>query len=67
MKEVTIKLPQEEAADLRVIMGNKIDESYSTAAILKSMNGKVPEWLEKQIQQISNIYDKINAAIDASY
>ena len=67
MKEATIKLTREEATALRIIMGNKIDESFGTAAILKSTDGKVPDWLEKQIQQRSNIYDKINAAIDASY
>lgn len=67
MQEVTIKLTLEEARAINVIIGNKFDESYSTAAILKATDGKVPEWLDKQIQMRSNIYDKINAAIDASY
>ena len=66
-RRVTIMLTMEEARLLRTIMASKADESEKFLSAHSRDESEPPAWLAAEARQKINRYDKINAAIDASY
>lgn len=67
MEEVTIKLTMEEARLLRTIMANKADVSEKFLSDHSQDESESMAGLVTMARQNINLFDKINAAINASY